>query len=134
MFLCRYENDALTISTDITGNGNFDLCLRAEGVLLPTGYYFGISGATGDLSDNHDIIHMTTYELQADDIGVHRVHSTLRENIIPFAPKQGHEPQKNGEGSGWSLLKMGVALGAVVVLALFAYSLVAFSNTKPKGT
>ena len=30
---------------------------------LPTGYYFGMSATTGDLSDNHDIVSIKTYEL-----------------------------------------------------------------------
>ena len=30
---------------------------------LPTGYYFGMSATTGDLSDNHDLVSIKTYEL-----------------------------------------------------------------------
>ena len=37
--------------------------LHTEGVRLPTGYYFGMSATTGDLSDNHDIVSIKTYEL-----------------------------------------------------------------------
>ena len=33
---------------------------------MPTGYYFGFSAATGDLSDNHDIISVKTYALDSD--------------------------------------------------------------------
>ena len=40
------------------------ICLHfPEGVTLPTGYYFGMSATTGDLSDNHDIVSIKTYEL-----------------------------------------------------------------------
>ncbi|CAL8140502.1 unnamed protein product [Orchesella dallaii] len=45
----RYENDALTVSTDFLGKNAWAPCLRVEGVKLPTGYYFGLSAATGDL-------------------------------------------------------------------------------------
>ena len=34
-----------------------------NGIRLPTGYYFGLSAATGDLSDAHDIISVKTYDL-----------------------------------------------------------------------
>lgn len=34
-----------------------------KGVRLPTGYFLGVTAATGDLSDNHDIISMRFYEL-----------------------------------------------------------------------
>merc|ERR1711915_864754 len=38
-------------------------CFSMEGVKLPTGYYFGMSATTGDLSDAHDVIGIKTYEL-----------------------------------------------------------------------
>uniref|UniRef100_A0A3B3ZXA8 L-type lectin-like domain-containing protein n=1 Tax=Periophthalmus magnuspinnatus TaxID=409849 RepID=A0A3B3ZXA8_9GOBI len=43
-------------------------------VRLPTGYYFGASAATGDLSDNHDIISMKLYQLMVE-------HSPEEENL-----------------------------------------------------
>ncbi|KAI2656754.1 Vesicular integral-membrane protein VIP36 [Labeo rohita] len=41
-------------------------CIDIGGVRLPTGYYFGASAATGDLSDNHDIISMKMYQLMVE--------------------------------------------------------------------
>ncbi|KAG1664562.1 VIP36-like protein [Nymphon striatum] len=46
----RYENDVLTVTTDIDGKNSWSECFKVEGVQLPTGYYFGFSAATGDLS------------------------------------------------------------------------------------
>lgn len=63
----RYEHDRLTVSTDFEGKNSWKLCYAVEGVRLPTGYYFGVSAATGDLSDNHDI-----YSLKLYDIGIDR--------------------------------------------------------------
>jgi len=63
----RYENDVLTVSTDIENKGEWKLCFNVEGVKLPTGYYLGASATTGDLSDNHDIYYIKFYEL---DIGL----------------------------------------------------------------
>lgn len=51
------------MSTDLEGKNAWKECLRVENVLLPTGYYFGASATTGDLSDNHDIIAIKMYEL-----------------------------------------------------------------------
>ena len=34
-----------------------------DGIKLPTGYYFGVTAATGDLTDTHDVITVKTYEL-----------------------------------------------------------------------
>lgn len=40
-------------------------------IKLPTGYYFGISATTGDLSDNHDILSIRLFELDLpDDVSI----------------------------------------------------------------
>ena len=59
----RYENDRLTVSHDLLNKRAWAPCFSIEGVRLPTGYYFGMSATTGDLSDNHDLISVKTYEL-----------------------------------------------------------------------
>lgn len=48
--LIRYVGDTLSIFTDIHNDGKWKECMSVSGVRLPTGYYFGISAATGDLS------------------------------------------------------------------------------------
>lgn len=40
------------------------------GVKLPTGYYFGVSAATGELTDNHDILSMRLFELDSSDVSI----------------------------------------------------------------
>ena len=52
----RYEGDRLTVSHDLHNRRAWEPCFTIEGVKLPTGYYFGVSATTGDLSDNHDVI------------------------------------------------------------------------------
>jgi lectin, mannose-binding 1 len=42
---------------------DYELCFRAENVVLPRGGYFGLSAATGGLADDHDVIHMLTSSL-----------------------------------------------------------------------
>ncbi|KPJ21459.1 Vesicular integral-membrane protein VIP36 [Papilio machaon] len=51
------------VSTDLEGKNAWKECFKVENILLPTGYYFGASATTGDLSDNHDIISIKMYEL-----------------------------------------------------------------------
>lgn len=42
-----------------------------QGVRLPTGYYFGMTAATGDLTDAHDIMSVRLYELDLpDDVSI----------------------------------------------------------------
>ena len=63
--MIRYQGDVLTVSTDIEGKNEWNECFSVSGIQLPTGYFIGVSAATGELSDNHDIISIKTYELDA---------------------------------------------------------------------
>nr|XP_053635157.1 VIP36-like protein [Cherax quadricarinatus] len=63
----KYVHDTLTVSTDIDNKQVFKECFSVDGVKLPLGYYFGVSAATGDLSDAHDIISLKTYDLTTPD-------------------------------------------------------------------
>lgn len=60
----RYLNDKLTVMTDLENKHEWKVCFEADNVKLPTGYFFGMSATTGDLSDNHDIISYKFYELE----------------------------------------------------------------------
>ncbi|KAI6233784.1 L-type lectin-like domain-containing protein [Aphelenchoides fujianensis] len=66
--LIRYVGDTLTarlqVFEDTENNGKWKQCFRVPGVHLPTGYFFGLTAATGDLSDNHDVISVKTYEIE----------------------------------------------------------------------
>ncbi|CAJ0968283.1 unnamed protein product [Ranitomeya imitator] len=62
----RYSRGRLTIMTDVEGKNEWKNCVDISGVRLPTGYYFGATAATGDLSDNHDIISMKLYQLMVE--------------------------------------------------------------------
>lgn len=66
----RYENDVLTLSTDIENRNEWKECFKVAGVRLPTGYYFGASAETGDLSDNHDIMTFRFYEVTPTDVSI----------------------------------------------------------------
>uniref|UniRef100_A0A8K9V4T1 Lectin, mannose-binding 2 n=1 Tax=Oncorhynchus mykiss TaxID=8022 RepID=A0A8K9V4T1_ONCMY len=62
----RYSKGRLTVMIDIDDKNEWKECIDIGGVRLPTGYYFGASAATGDLSDNHDIISMKMYQLMVE--------------------------------------------------------------------
>ncbi|XP_043925370.1 vesicular integral-membrane protein VIP36 [Protopterus annectens] len=62
----RYSKGRLTLMTDTEDKNEWRDCVDISGVRLPTGYYFGASAATGDLSDNHDIISMKLYQLMVE--------------------------------------------------------------------
>ena len=46
----------LSVELDTEGDGAWSRCFFTPDVYLPSGYHFGISAATGDLADNHDVI------------------------------------------------------------------------------
>jgi mannose-binding lectin 2 len=76
----RYHNYKLTVSTDIDNKNEWKECFSVDGVRLPTRYYFGFSAATGDLSDNHDIISVKVYNLESERKV--NVYISLRQLII----------------------------------------------------
>ncbi len=54
------------VFTDFENKQAWKKCFSVSGVRLPTGYYFGMTAVTGDLSDNHDILGVRFYELDSD--------------------------------------------------------------------
>lgn len=89
------------VYTDIEDKKEWHLCFSVPGVRLPTGYYFGASAATGELSgksftfggmaswlilafsDNHDIIAMKMYEIEFTR--TEKQGETDRDSIVPQA-------------------------------------------------
>ncbi|KAG5679093.1 hypothetical protein PVAND_008687 [Polypedilum vanderplanki] len=72
----EYYNNVLTVlfHSGMTNNEqDYEMCLRAENVVLPKNGHFGISAATGGLADDHDVFHLLTTSLyppgQIDTIG-----------------------------------------------------------------
>lgn len=55
----------VVVSTDIANKGAWKECFSVHGVKLPTGYFFGVTATTGDLSDNHDILSVRLFELDS---------------------------------------------------------------------
>ncbi|XP_053573010.1 vesicular integral-membrane protein VIP36 [Bombina bombina] len=119
----RYSQGRLTVMTDIEDKNEWKNCVDISGVRLPTGYFFGASAATGDLSDNHDIISMKLYQLMVE-------HSPEDENIdwtkiepsvsLLKSPKDNvDDPTGNfrsGPLTGWKvfLLLLAALLGIIV--------------------
>ncbi|KRX55165.1 Protein RRP5 -like protein [Trichinella sp. T9] len=62
--LIRYVGDTLSVYTDILGKAVWDLCFAVDRVSLPKRYFFGMTAATGDLSDAHDIISVRMFEIE----------------------------------------------------------------------
>lgn len=62
----EYYQNTLTVlfNNGMTNNEqDYEMCLRAENVVLPKNGYFGLSAATGGLADDHDVTHFLTNSL-----------------------------------------------------------------------
>lgn len=57
----------ISVATDIDNKQQFKVCFTVSGVKLPVGYFLGVSAATGDLSDTHDIISLKMFDLSTPD-------------------------------------------------------------------
>jgi mannose-binding lectin 1 len=63
-----YLRNVLTVlvSDGIVPTPRYELCIRAENVILPKAGFFGVSAATGGLADDHDILDFSTYSIFTD--------------------------------------------------------------------
>lgn len=61
----EYYKNTLTVlfHNGMSNNDDYDICLRAENLVLPKTGYFGVSAATGGLADDHDVLHFLTTSL-----------------------------------------------------------------------
>lgn len=112
------------MSTDVEQKGMWKECYTVDEVHLPTGYYFGFSAATGDLSDAHDIISVRLYQLDAE---MDYARAEERRSIVPFAKYAEEErphiedakPSPVSQASRKFLRVLGyIILGAILVVAL----------------
>ncbi|CAL1261535.1 unnamed protein product [Larinioides sclopetarius] len=112
----RYERDVLTVSTDIEGKNAWQECFTVKGVRLPTGYYFGASATTGELSDNHDIISIRLYELEVPDEKEEEDRSKIAPAAAFFAPPRDHvdDPPPPMSGTKLFLIIVCALLGVCV--------------------
>ena len=60
---------------------DFEVCLRAENVVLPKNGYFGISAATGGLADDHDVLKFNVFSLRSPEDAVKEIHDPESEKF-----------------------------------------------------
>ena len=54
------------VHTNVDGTDDWIECFTAENIDLPTGYYFGLTAATGELADNHDVVALRTFDVDSE--------------------------------------------------------------------
>uniref|UniRef100_A0A914Y3U1 L-type lectin-like domain-containing protein n=1 Tax=Panagrolaimus superbus TaxID=310955 RepID=A0A914Y3U1_9BILA len=121
--LIRYVGDKLSIFKDVDNQGVWKNCMSVEGVRLPTGYYLGISAATGDLSDNHDILGVKLFEQEY--ARVEREGEGDRQQIEPqadfVATPRDHAEDPRPSKLGYIGLFVLVLVGIIVIVGLLFF-------------
>ncbi|RUS72148.1 hypothetical protein EGW08_020090 [Elysia chlorotica] len=125
----RYENNKLTVSTDIDNKSGWKECFAVEGIKLPVGYYFGVSAATGDLADNHDVISVKFYDLDGDDADKTAPYIGLPEASVMEAPRDRIDDSKGsyllGSMTGWKLfviiILLIIGIGVCVMVGVMVF-------------
>lgn len=127
----RYEHDTVTVFTDLENKRAWKQCLSVSGVRLPTGYYFGISAATGDLSDNHDVIGIRFYQLDTDVTDTED-----RSKIIPsaetFEPPREHVDDPKSSWSGIKFFFV-LILVAIIIVACIIFGIMLYQKHQEKS-
>ncbi|KAM3956239.1 lectin, mannose binding protein ergic53 [Aphomia sociella] len=80
----EYYHNTLTVyfHNGMTNNeADYELCFRAENVVLPRGGHFGISAATGGLADDHDVIHLLTTSLHTAQQGGQQISNDEQQKL-----------------------------------------------------
>ncbi|XP_043219096.1 vesicular integral-membrane protein VIP36-like [Amphibalanus amphitrite] len=113
----KYADDTVTVYTDVENRRAWSQCLTAPGIILPTGYYFGITAATGDLTDTHEIYSVRVYDLDSPDQDP--AVNKERANVLPSAsffeaPRDHVDDPKPSMMSGFKKLFL-ILVGVIVV-------------------
>ncbi|KAI0753198.1 legume-like lectin family-domain-containing protein [Daedaleopsis nitida] len=97
-------------------------CFTVYGITLPTAPYVGFSALTGDVSDNHDIISVTTYSAILSSPDQQRDKLTGSRKI----------PGIEGSGWTWTFIKFFIFIG-VVAGAMYGYKMYALNKARGGG-
>ncbi|KAI4462129.1 vesicular mannose-binding lectin [Holotrichia oblita] len=132
----KYERDTLTVSTDMENKAAWKECFKVTGVKLPTGYYFGVSATTGDLSDNHDILSIRLYELDIPD-DQNADDNEDRSKISPSAaffesPRDHVEDPKPSSLSGFKLFLL-MLIGAIAIVACIVIGIMFYQKQQEQS-
>ncbi|XP_041642407.1 lectin, mannose-binding 2-like b [Cheilinus undulatus] len=123
--LIRYLKNRFTLMVDVDGRQEWKECADITGLRLPKGYFFGASSATGDLSDNHDIISMKLYQLTVErtpeeDAEEEEVSIPSVDNMDQFKVDI-QEEGMSGVQFFFTLLFSILGLGVLAVVGLMVY-------------
>lgn len=124
--LVRYENQRLTVKTDVDDKKSWQNCFEVDGVNLPKGFFFGMSSATGDLYDNHDVISLKVYEIELSEDEA--ASDAENEDVVGFikprvdeeeGPSSSSRDQDGGGGGVFKYFLVFLALCLIVGVVIY---------------
>nr|CAG4651889.1 EOG090X07L3 [Triops cancriformis] len=128
----RYERDTLSVSMDAEGKAGWKPCFTVNGVKLPTGYYFGLSATTGDLSDNHDVVAIKMYDLTSPDDPVED-RSNIEPSAALFEPPRDHVEDPKPSSLGGIKLFLLMLVGVLGVFACVVFGVMIYQNQQQQS-
>lgn len=125
--IIRYSNDQLSVSLKYHDTKDPVECFKVDGVRLPTGYYIGITAATGELSDNHDIYSVHTYDLEVvhpdqDNVDYSKIEPSANHEAPMRERVQDVPPIAKPTRWFWTIMRFAFLLSIVGVCGFFAYT------------
>uniref|UniRef100_UPI00358E608A vesicular integral-membrane protein VIP36-like n=1 Tax=Myxine glutinosa TaxID=7769 RepID=UPI00358E608A len=124
----RFSKRRLTVMLNADNHGEWKECADIMGVHLPTGYYFGASATTGDLSDNHDIIFLKLFELtvppDSEPVDYSKVVPSV-DSMQHFHDADSGGAYRGGPMTGWNVFLLllcsllGIVVCAIVGVVVF---------------
>jgi mannose-binding lectin 2 len=128
-----YADRTLSVQLDVDGNFEWQECFNVADVDLPAGYFFGASAATGELADNHDIISVKVFELDASEGDGDKGDdwTTVSPGARVSAAPRAHIPDLKKSSTSHTIMTIFIVIMVLVVLAVVAYFL--YDNYRQKS-
>lgn len=119
----RYVDNTLTLWKRLASE-EYSQCFEIAGVELPTGYYFGVTAVTGDLSDEHDVIKFEVTQLNADKAYADR--SKITPRAASAEKPREHVDDAKRHSKTWRFIKVAFLACLLLAIILFVVWLVGF--------
>lgn len=119
-----YQDTSLKVELQYKAVDEWVDCFETEAFRLPQTSYLGFSGETGELTDNHDIISVTSHNLHVrQDTGT----GSTKDRGEKSAKSKAYNVEKERGSWRWFFLKL-VLFGIVVVGGYIGYTMCRASN------
>eukprot|EP01135_Chromosphaera_perkinsii_P009177 Nk52_evm12s1671 gene=Nk52_evmTU12s1671 len=82
----QYKDFTLKVYIETDEDDGEQLCLQVDNLYLPTQYYWGLTAATGDVADNHQITRVLAYHLSFDSntkVGADQANPSVVPHVKP---------------------------------------------------